>query len=78
MAAAALQTNSRGSGEVVGHPAKSKQTDTAIRGVPQHSATEGATWRHPKLLLEMLLNGRTGYLKSWSWEQFKWQEGNTK
>lgn len=47
-------------------------------GWHQHPATEGVTWRHPKPLLEMLLSGGTGYLRSWSREQFKWQEGKTK
>lgn len=53
-------------------------TDTSIRGWHQHPATEGVTWRHPKPLLEMLINGGTGYLRSWSRQQFKWQEGKTK
>lgn len=58
----------------MGHPAKSKQTDTSIRGVapaPCHRGCYLEAFKH----FEVLLNGRTGYLRSWSREQFKWQEG---
>lgn len=45
-------------------------------GRHQNPDAKGITWRHPNPLPGMSLNDGTGrYLKSWSREQFKWQEG---
>lgn len=47
-------------------------------GWHQHPATEGITWRHPNASPETSLDGGTErYLRCWSTEQFKWQEGKT-
>lgn len=48
-------------------------------GWHQHPVAEGIIWRHPNPSPGTSLDDRTRrYLRSWSREQFKWQEGNKK